>query len=83
MSKGAIPILVTAKDISIWTNVMRRMKRKQSVCHLFCNLWDFWKDARNHGWGYYPGVEQKDWPIIARQIHQGIAEHLGTRPNER
>jgi hypothetical protein len=41
---------------------------------LALQLWHFWMDARNHEWGYYPGVEQKDWLIIARQIHQGIVE---------
>lgn len=41
---------------------------------LALQLWEGWEDSRNHDWGYYPGVEQKDWPIIARQIYQGIVE---------
>lgn len=39
------------------------------------NFMDSWQDARNHGWHFYPGVEEKDWPILARQIRQGLAEH--------
>ncbi len=38
------------------------------------NFWDQWIDARNHHWHYYPGVEEKDWPIIARQIVRGLRE---------
>lgn len=38
------------------------------------NFCDRWSDARNHEWGYYRGVEEKDWPVIARQIYQGIVE---------
>lgn len=37
-------------------------------------LWERWEDSRNHDWRYYLGIEQKDWPIIARQIYQGIIE---------
>ena len=44
------------------------------LCFVVYEFWDRWRDARNHEWGYYPGVEENDWPIIARQIYQGIAE---------
>ena len=37
-------------------------------------FWGRWTDAKNHDWAYYPGVEREDWPIIARQICQGIVE---------
>jgi hypothetical protein len=37
-------------------------------------FWDNWADARNHAWGYYRGVDEGDWPIIARQICQGLEE---------
>lgn len=36
------------------------------------DFWDRWTDARNHDWGYYPGVERDDWPLIARQIGEGL-----------
>lgn len=42
------------------------------------NFWDRWIDARNHDWGYYPGVERDDWPIIARQICAGLREGWDT-----
>lgn len=38
------------------------------------DFWDRWQDARNHGWAHYRGVEEKDWPAIARQICQGLSE---------
>ncbi len=38
------------------------------------SFWDQWIDARNHGWAHYPGVEESDWPIIARQICRGLRE---------
>ena len=38
------------------------------------NFRDRWMDARNHDWGYYPGVAEADWPIIARQIVRGLRE---------
>ncbi len=37
-------------------------------------LWAEWADCRNHDWGNHPSMEQKDWPILARQIHQSIVE---------
>ena len=37
-------------------------------------FWDRWIDARNHNWGYHRGVERDDWPVIARQIRQGLLE---------
>ena len=37
-------------------------------------FWDEWIDARNHDWGYYPGVGRDDWPLRARQICQGLRE---------
>ncbi len=32
------------------------------------NFWDSWVDASNHQWKYYPGIEAKDWPVLARRI---------------
>ena len=33
-----------------------------------CHFWDGWIDARNHAWLYYAGIEEKDWPSLARII---------------
>lgn len=41
---------------------------------LAVEFWDSWIDARNHFWQHYPGVERDDWPVIARQICQGLRE---------
>ena len=37
-------------------------------------FWDGWKDARNHNWAYYPGVQRDDWPLLARQICLALRE---------
>lgn len=40
------------------------------------NFWGSWQDARNHNWGYYPGIERDDWPKIARLLCDGIENGL-------
>jgi len=37
-------------------------------------FWDGWIDARNHGWLYYDGIGQADWPVLARRIVESLAE---------
>jgi hypothetical protein len=37
------------------------------------NFWDGWIDARNHDWQYYSGINQSDWPVLARHIVRAIA----------
>ena len=32
------------------------------------NFWDGWIDARNHNWLYYDGINESDWPVLARPI---------------
>ena len=66
-------------EIGAWEKTMPRWEEcvgeDEELRHLtayeFC---DFWRDARNHDWHYYPCVEEKDWPIIARQIYRGLDE---------
>lgn len=41
---------------------------------LASTFWDCWVDARNHGWGYYRGMDEADWPVVARQIVRGLRE---------
>jgi hypothetical protein len=36
--------------------------------HIALHFWDGWSDARNHEWRYYEGIDQGDWPILARGI---------------
>ena len=38
------------------------------------DFWDGWIDARNHDWQYYAGMSQHDWPGLARNIVQAIAD---------
>ena len=37
------------------------------------NFWDGWVDARNHGWQYYEGIRETDWPVLARRIAKALA----------
>jgi hypothetical protein len=32
------------------------------------HFWDGWIDARNHNWLYYDGINESDWPVLARRI---------------
>jgi hypothetical protein len=36
------------------------------------NFWDGWIDSRNHNWLYYKGIEQSDWPVLARSIVKSL-----------
>jgi hypothetical protein len=62
--------------------------------HLALHFWDSWADARNHEWRYYDGIDEGDWPILARGIaadlraNRGIQErrvlaHFDTRHSPR
>lgn len=31
-------------------------------------FWDQWTDARNHEWLYYDGINESDWPVLAKRI---------------
>jgi hypothetical protein len=57
------------------------------------DFWDGWIDSRNHNWLYYKGIEQSDWPVLAKRIvksleaDQEISEpmvlrHFGLRGRE-
>lgn len=39
-------------------------------------FWDMWVDARNHDWGYYPGIEKNDWPVLAREVCRCIRDEV-------
>lgn len=39
---------------------------------LALTFWDGWIDARNHEWQYYEGIEEGDWPVLARRIAQAL-----------
>ncbi|HKO96622.1 MAG TPA: hypothetical protein VJU86_06510 [Pyrinomonadaceae bacterium] len=36
------------------------------------NFWDGWIDSRNHAWLYYDGIEQFDWPVLAKHIVESL-----------
>jgi hypothetical protein len=36
-------------------------------------FWEGWIDARNHGWLYYAGIGQRDWPVLAREVVESLA----------
>lgn len=36
------------------------------------HFWDGWCDARNHDWRYYPGINEADWPSLARHIAENL-----------
>lgn len=36
------------------------------------HFWDGWIDARNHNWQYYEGIEERDWPRLARTIVEAL-----------
>jgi hypothetical protein len=38
------------------------------------SFWDGWIDARNHEWQYYPGIEESDWPKLAKEIVKALAK---------
>ncbi len=42
---------------------------------LAANFWNMWMDSRNHGWWHYPGMNEGDWPVVARQIVCGLREN--------
>jgi hypothetical protein len=35
-------------------------------------FWDAWVDARNHGWQPTAGIQQAEWPVLARGIAADI-----------
>ena len=37
------------------------------------NFWDGWIDARNHDWQYYKGIQEGDWPRLARGIVEALS----------
>ena len=37
-------------------------------------FWDGWIDARNHDWQYYEGINEADWPVLAKRIVASLAE---------
>ena len=62
--------------------------------YIALSFWDGWIDASNHAWRYYPGIEKKDWPILAKRIvadlradkditDQIIVEQFGPRKPEK
>lgn len=65
--------------IGAWQKTLPRWEKCENLDeesrHLaaleFC---DCWCDAANHQWYHYDGVEERDWPIIARQIYRGLDE---------
>lgn len=36
------------------------------------DFWDGWIDSRNHNWLYYDGINQPDWPVLARSIVKSL-----------
>ena len=36
------------------------------------DFWDCWIDARNHNWQYYKGINERDWPMLARTIVKAL-----------
>ena len=36
------------------------------------NFWDGWIDSRNHNWLYYDGINQSDWPVLAKRIIKSL-----------
>ena len=37
-------------------------------------FWDAWIDARNHGWQPTVGIQQDEWPALARGIAADLTE---------
>lgn len=37
-------------------------------------FWDGWVDARNHGWLHYEGINEPDWPVLARSIAASLVD---------
>lgn len=37
-------------------------------------FWENWMDSRDHGWAFYRGMDEGDWPVVARQIARGLRE---------
>lgn len=35
-------------------------------------FWDAWIDARNYGWRTTVGIQQQDWPLLARSIAEDL-----------
>ncbi len=38
-------------------------------------FWDAWIDARNHGWQPTAGIQQGEWPALARGIAADLTGH--------
>ena len=36
-------------------------------------FWDAWIDARNHGWQPTSGIQQAEWPALARAVAADLA----------
>ncbi len=66
-------------EIGTWQKTLPAWEKcddiEEETRHLIaCDFCDCWMDAANHQWRYHDGVEEKDWPIIARQIYRGLDE---------
>jgi hypothetical protein len=55
-------------------NLPRFDRPEFNKLYIALNFWDGWIDARNHNWQYYSGINQWDWPILARRVVQAIAD---------
>ncbi len=55
-------------------NLPRDERPEFNKLFIALNFWDGWIDARNHDWQYYAGISRPDWPVLARNIVQAIAD---------
>ena len=35
-------------------------------------FWDNWVDASNHDWQYHEPINERDWPLFAREIAHAV-----------
>ena len=72
-------------------NLPRNAEPKFKKLHIALNFWDGWQDSRNHDWLYYEGINQSDWPNLAKEIvtdiendrditNEQILSHFDLRP---
>src|SRR5690606_3713219 len=43
-----------------------------SSLRIALTFWDAWIDARNYGWRTTVGIQQQDWPVLARALVEDL-----------
>lgn len=74
--RGSYADIGTAYD-HVLNEVLPLWNHSGGVIATAFTFWDWWIDARNHNWLYYPGIARDDWPRLAVHMAE-VLDSQGT-----